>query len=380
MAIRKREGRRGVTWQIDYLDPNGVRVRQSFKKRKDAEAELGKRVSLIAEKRYLDIKKDYTTTLGQLIEKYMENFKHLRSYRTSKSHYLENIKGHFGKDTLLSRIEYMDVESYKNRLRTKATQRNGVRTIASINREMSCFRHLMRKAVSWKMMGKSPFADGESLLEKENNARKRFLSQDEITRLLAELKPKSLVYRVVFCALNTGMRRGEILNLRWEEIRNGFIYLTETKTNERREIPINDDLGAMLDEIREEQRTPRRKVVPIAPLFQVTREPQESPSPHVFIYAGKKVGRVPVSFYSALKRAGIENFRFHDLRHTFASHLVMRGASLKEVQELLGHKDIKMTMRYAHLAQENKKTAVSLLNGFASCVNSGMSQTCHKLG
>ena len=74
MAIRKREGKNGVSWQIDYLDPDGKRVRKSFKKKKDAEAELGKRVSLIAEHRYLDMKKDYKTTVKELIEKYQENF------------------------------------------------------------------------------------------------------------------------------------------------------------------------------------------------------------------------------------------------------------------------------------------------------------------
>lgn len=78
---------------------------------------------------------------------------------------------------------------------------------------------------------------------------------------------------------------------------------------------------------------------------------------------GKAVQDIRTGFIGACKRAGIENFRFHDLRHTFASQLVMKGANLKEVQELLGHKDIKMTMRYAHLSQESKKKAVNLLNG-----------------
>jgi hypothetical protein len=80
MAIRKR----GNSYQIDYIDPNGKRVRKSFSKKKEAEAELGKRVSLIAENRYLDVKKDYKTTLKELLEKYEENFKHQASFYNGK--------------------------------------------------------------------------------------------------------------------------------------------------------------------------------------------------------------------------------------------------------------------------------------------------------
>lgn len=356
MAVRKRDGKKGASWQIDYLDPNGRRVRLSFKKKKDAEAELGKRVSLIAENRYLDVKKGYTTTLDELVEKYVENFKHMRSYRTSKSYYLENFKNYFGEATLLSNIGYVDVETYQNKLRTKLTPKSKARTTGAINREISCLRHLLRKAVSWNLMDKSPFAGGDSLLLKENNMRKRFLTEDEVDRLLGELKHKPHLYRIVFCALNTGMRRGEILSLKWDQVRNGFIYITESKTDERREIPVNDDVATMFKEIRREQ---------------------ELSSPYVFLYAGRKIDRVEVGFHAALKRAGIMDFRFHDLRHTFASHLVMRGASLKEVQELLGHKDIKMTMRYAHLAQENKKIAVNLLNGFANVTKVSQIQNQH---
>ena len=118
MAVRKR----GDSWQIDYLDPNGKRVRQSFRKKKDAEAELGKRVSLIAEKRYLDVKKDYATTLRELIEKYIENFKHQRAFRGAKGYYLENFRNHFGENTLLSNIRYVDVETYQNKVRAKLTK------------------------------------------------------------------------------------------------------------------------------------------------------------------------------------------------------------------------------------------------------------------
>ena len=119
MAIRKR----GKTYQIDYFDPTGKRIRKSFKKRKDAEAELGKRVSLIAEGRYLDIKKEYDTTLKELIEKYIENYQHQAIYRVKKI-YLKNFQEYFGEDTRLSSIKYVDLETYRNHLKEKPITRH----------------------------------------------------------------------------------------------------------------------------------------------------------------------------------------------------------------------------------------------------------------
>jgi integrase len=85
-----------------------------------------------------------------------------------------------------------------------------------------------------------------------------------------------------------------------------------------------------------------------------------------------KIKSVRTSFKTALKRANIQDFKFHDLRHTFASQLIMKGRTLKDVQELLGHKT--MTLRYAHLTQEHKKKAVNLLNGLTAPKN----DECHK--
>lgn len=96
--------KRGDSYQIDYIDPNGKRVRQSFRRRKEAEAELGKRVSLIAENRYLDVKKDYKTTFKELLEKYAENHKTQPSFENWKSFCIENFKRYFGEDILLSNI------------------------------------------------------------------------------------------------------------------------------------------------------------------------------------------------------------------------------------------------------------------------------------
>ncbi|MDH3882305.1 MAG: site-specific integrase [Desulfobacteraceae bacterium] len=154
-------------------------------------------------------------------------------------------------------------------------------------------------------------------------------------------------------------------------MRNGFIYLDKTKTNDARQIPVNDTLEALFKQIRKENA------------FK---------SKHVFLYDGQiieaKTGKVrkpkknteakPVteiksSFNSTLKKADIADFRFHDLRHTFASQVLMKGGTLKDVQELSGHKTMTMTLRYAHLTQEHKRKAVNLLNGLtASKVD------CHK--
>jgi integrase len=171
---------------------------------------------------------------------------------------------------------------------------------------------------------------------------------DDLKTYTPHLRP------IVETALLSGMRREEMLSLKWEQIRNGFIYLTETKSGKARQIPINE----RLEEV-----------------FKVVRRGNQLKSPYVFCDSqGRRFLEVKRSFASACRKAGIEAFRFHDLRHTFASQLVMRGASLKPVQKLLGHASMAMTMRYAHLSQEHLKDSVNLLNDMPSgkqMVNNG---------
>ncbi|MFC1817127.1 site-specific integrase [Thermodesulfobacteriota bacterium] len=109
-------------------------------------------------------------------------------------------------------------------------------------------------------------------------------------------------------------------------------------------------------------------------MFKEIRKKQHLTSEHVFTYQGKRVDSVKTGFNAAVKKAGIVDFRFHDLRHTFASQLIMKGGTLKDVQEILGHKTMTMTLRYAHLSQEHKKKAVNLLNGLTASEKS----ECHK--
>jgi integrase len=86
----------------------------------------------------------------------------------------------------------------------------------------------------------------------------------------------------------------------------------------------------------------------------------------VFTYRGKPVKNIKKAFQRAVDRAGIVDFKFHDLRHKFAGQLIMKGGSIKDVQGLLGHKTMAMTLRYAHLSQDHKKIAVNRLNGLTA--------------
>jgi integrase len=168
------------------------------------------------------------------------------------------------------------------------------------------------------------------------------------------------------------MRIGEILNLKWRQIRGGFIYLQRgTKIKEKREIPINDELDILFKSSKAQQNSKGATVIRLDGnnVIRMEGKPsgcQNSASEYVFTYKGKRVKNIKKAFKTALKNAGITDFRFHDLRHTFASQVIMRGGDLKDVQELLGHKSISMTLRYSHLSQKHKKRAVNLLNGLTA--------------
>lgn len=217
-----------------------------------------------------------------------------------------------------------------------------VRQPATANRHLACLKHMFTKAVEWEMVE-------EEILKKvrrvkllpENNRRLRYLSTEECDELLNACKPH--LRPIVITALNTGMRKEEILSLEWEkhiDLRHGFIHLEVTKNGERREVPMNQTLMAMLKGLV-------RRI----------------DSPYVFTdNQGRRFNNVRRSFMSACRCVGIKDFRFHDLRHTFASQLVMAGVDITTVKELLGHKTLTMTLRYAHLAPAHKMKAVEVLD------------------
>lgn len=339
-TIRKRIGKKGTTYQVDYYDPDGRRLMKCFKKHKDAATFKSKVVTTINEGEYeKTFKKKPPITFNELADLYEENYRTQKSYRIFKRHVVKVLREKFGTKKL-TEISYLDIETFRNTWKaTNIKSGTKERTDATVNRYLAVFGHMLNKAVEWDKLEVSPFTKGSKLKFKENNQRDRYLTQDEIQALLKACSPHLLP--IVEVALRTGMRKGELLSLQWEQIKGGLIYLRETKSQKPRRIPIDERVGQIFKDLQVKNKWK---------------------SPYVFLGPdGNPLGDVKRAWEGACRRAEIGNCRFHDLRHTFASQLVKKGASIKAVQLLLGHKESRTTDRYAHLAPDDLRDAVNLL-------------------
>lgn len=266
---------------------------------------------------------------------YLPFCKRQTSY-SSKKYYFKSIPDWF-KKLPLNRITTRDLELLQGDLLKG-------RKPATVNRIIAAIKHSFTKAYEWELISEETLKKIQRVKPlKGEIQRLRFLSIDECQNLIKAAEPH--LKPIIITALNTGMRKSEILNLTWNQVdfKHGFIYLERTKNNERREIPLNDTMKALLRELFKNRRLD---------------------TDYVFINpaTGRRLTDVKRSFRTACRKAGIQDFHFHDLRHTFASHLVMNGVDLKTVQELLGHKTIKMTLKYSHLSKAHKEKAVNKLN------------------
>ena len=180
----------------------------------------------------------------------------------------------------------------------------------------------------------------------EPRGRARFLSDDERERLLKACQecPNPILFTIVVVALSTGARKNEILTLKWQNIdfERNVIRLENTKNGERRALPLVAKAYDLLELIRPDQCNENEYVFP---------RPD-----------GKKPVDIKRSWLWAIKKAEIEDFTFHDLRHTAASYLAMNGATLAEIAEILGHKTLQMVKRYAHMSEQHTISVVERMN------------------
>ncbi len=214
------------------------------------------------------------------------------------------------------------------------------------------------------MLDQNPFNRfKDSIFFEERNDRVRFLEEDEIRRLL-ELSPPYLA-NIIKGAIFTGLRKGDLLRMKWSDVNMGkglLIFREEKKMGKLGIKQLNQDMISLL-----ENPKGKSEYVFNGPIPREEGDEDEQyialPDPN-----GKPLRDIKRSFHTALKKAGIKDFRCSDLRHTSASHLLMRGASLKTVQEHLGHTSIAMTQRYSHLSKEFVREDIQRLNGLCGTV------------
>ncbi len=238
----------------------------------------------------------------------------------------------------LTEITTKDIEDFKLiRLREVKS--------ATVNRSLSVLRHMINLAKRWKkFFGENPVTL-VGLLE-ENNQIERILTLEEEIRLMNS--SASHIIPMIFMALNTGMRRGEILNLTWCDIdfTNNLILVNQTnsKSKKQRRVFINPNLKKLLLELK---------------LKSGSNE---------YVFKGdngQRLKEIRNGFKVACRRADIVGLRFHDQRHTAATRMIEYGAGILAVNKILGHSDIKTTMRYTH-PEDSLKEALESLGNFGN--------------
>lgn len=247
--------------------------------------------------------------------------------------FLKTLVSFFGNMTL-GNIKQIHVERFKQERMKAPVYGDRIRKPASVNRELACLSRLFSIARENGLVKEAP----RVRLLREDNQRTRWLADDEEKKLMTALEASPTNLRLlVILALHTGMRLGEMTSLTWQQVdfTHGRINVTNTKTGRDRAVPLNDETFRMLYDLR-----------------------QSSPiGDRVF----DKLPRVSAAFAYQCKKAGIENFHFHDLRHTFATRIADEGTNPFIMKELLGHSTIQMTARYTHATDERMRQAVESL-------------------
>lgn len=347
-GVYPRSGKRGVTWYIEYVY-KGSRYREAIgPSKRDAEAAYMARMTDIHNGKFFDVRKEKDIIFDDFCDTYYNTHMRLKSQGTQDRFMLtvKTLKKYFS-GYVMSEITSKHIKQYQaTRLEQLAHGRKTKISPSTVNREVAVLRNMFNRGIEWGDFVDNPVKKGIMFNEKDY-VRTRFLSQDEATKLYNELNGH--LKPIVIITLNTGMRLGEVLRLKWRDcnFEDRRIYLPKTKTG-KKEKPMNQ---IVYDTLVAWPKHPTSDYV----FCHSADTPHEG-------FSGKPFGNVRTAWKKAIKRAGITNFRFHDLRHTFASYCIMSGVDMKTVAELLGHKTMAMTERYSHLSDAHKQKAVERLS------------------
>lgn len=360
-GIYQRKGRQGF-WG-SWIDASGKRHQRKL----EAHTLQQARTLLNAEKARVEkiVTLGYAPPSEELFSVVAKRYlKHQRARLTPAAYTREegildkHLRSFFGENTKVASVRRADVQRY-------VTERSGEVSAASVTKELNVLKHLMTLAVEWELIPMSPAHGVKS--PKAPAGRVRYLQPAEL-RTVLEACPVWL-RPIAGLAVSTGMRRGEILGLRWLDVdtKNSRILLPQTKNGEGRIVYLN----ALAQQALTAVPVPR------------------GAKPTDRIFGGESVtpANVSLCFLRACRSVKIHDCRFHDLRHTAASWMRMKGADIHTVALILGHKDLRMAARYQHLSPTFLAGAVRLLDSAFSNVETegvqeiskGTDESAHKV-
>ena len=347
-AIKERINKKGKTIYYAEVRHTGQRpFYQSFSRLTDAKQWIQDMESSLRSGRIVAETEAQRHKLSEAIERYMLEELHKKP-KVMKDHIrcLTWFNTHAGSKNL-SEVSPALLSQLKG-LFLRGISFKGPRKPQTWNRYLSVLSCVLQMcAQDWEWMEFNPCRRVRR--EREAPGRVRFLSEAEREKLLEVCKQSTSqnLYPIVVLALSTGMRRGEMLNLTWDQIdlTTGVLILEETKNGDRRRVTIR---GRALEELRKHAKVRRIDTKIVFP-GKRTASPDKPFS-------------LDKAWYSALKKAGIPNFRFHDLRHSAASYLAMNGATLLQISEVLGHRTAQMVKRYSHFGESEIADVVERMN------------------
>ncbi len=329
--------KRGKVWWMSFTY-NGRRYRRSCETtdKRLAEKIYHKVMTELIEGRYFEKLPGEHKTFREMMEKYeKEVLLSLPSGKTCK-HYIRGLTEFFG-DYTLKEISPRLIYEFK-----KMRKANGVKP-ATINRQLTFAKRAFNLAVrEWEWWNDNPFSRVPS--EKDCGKRDRWLTPEEEEKLL-KASPPWLKDFLTF-AIWTGLREGNIIELKRKDVdlKRKVLYIKRTKNGEPLTIPLHDKACEVLE---------RRLRVKYIEHDYIFTSPKGKPiQPNNLRRAFRKV----------LKTAGIEDLRIHDLRHTFGTRLAQAGVDIYTIAKLLGHKDIRMTQRYAHHSTQSLRRGIEILD------------------
>jgi integrase len=341
------------TYHAEVRRKNAKPLRESFRTLTEAKNWVRKTESSLLDGKYIPDNKARKHTLSDLIDRYINL--HLSKFSRRLKDQMPHLnwwRERYGNKALIEITPALLAEA-KEILLNGVTARKQKRSNSTVNRYFSTLSRAFTLAFQeWQWIQENPFRRVSKL--KENGGRTRFLSREELHTFLEYCRESRNphLYGMVLIAASMGLRFGEIANLRWKNIdfSRRLVTLEMTKNGDQRIVPIPNQVIEYLREIKRPK---------ISEEFVFPSKNPEKRHPYSLIRK---------AFQKALEKAEISNFKYHDLRHTCASHLAMNGATQGELMEVLGHRSPAMTKRYAHFSKEHiakilQKTNDNLIEG-----------------